>query len=244
MKKSILCLIAMGCAGQAFAYQVDAGAALQTSDYDDRFGFGGHFYFQGVQQSSGPLQEAAFLGQSNFVRANYIDYDAGNGIQAGGRFVDQNSGFFFDGNAYLGDLDGIEVGAGLYLNSNSTVGVTYFSRDHSDSFSGDYKKVIFQNNGTYINLEAGLQFMETDSFGQSFDSLTISVGGDYYTDKTLSFGAGLDLVSSDFQDVRVLSADATKFIASNISITGGVAFSDFEFSDSDVGVHFGGRLRF
>lgn len=265
MKKLALSLVVLSCMGHAQAYQVEAGGELDNSDYVDTLTIGGEYHFNGVNATSGPFAEASFIEQSTFVRAAVIDTDfGGNNLLGGGRYVDKNSGFFFDGNLVLGDLDGFELGGGIYLGSSTTVGAFYNTNDLEDTFGGSVKHLIFINDNTYLNLEGGASFGEFDA--TDADRTSFFGSADYYFDKTFSVGGGLEFVeiegetftttSNNFgfpvtfvsnsfdESITVLSLNGRKFLKENISVSGGLTYADSDRADSDLGILIGGSMRF
>lgn len=262
MKKIMFSLLAIACAGQAHAYQAEVGGSLDTSDFVDSLSIGGTFYINGVNATTGPFAEAAFLDQSTYVEASFEDRDfGGSNLFGGGRFVDKNSGFFLDGGLQFGDLDGFEIGAGMYLNQNTTVLGFFESNDVVDVFGGKGKYLMPQDDGKYINLEAGFALGDGDF---DYSTTEISFDGDYYLDKTMSVGAGISFVSieqnfntvilndfgllvpirSSVDDSGILlRAVGQKFLQENISVNGGVTLANLD-SGSDFGINVGGKMRF
>lgn len=246
MKNIMLSLLALACVGQAHAYQAEVGGEINTSDLVDSLVLGGEFYIHGVNATSGPFAEASFLEKSTYVQGFFEDRDFGGSyLFGGGRYVDKNSGLFLDGGLQFGDLDGFRVGAGMYLNSSTTILGFLNSNDFIDIFGATAKHLMFQNDGTYINLEAGLEFGDGDG---NYESTEFSFEGDYYLDKTLSVGAGISFISVERSFTAddsgfVLTADAKKFLQDNISINGGVTFANLD-SDSDLGLNVGADMRF
>jgi len=173
------------------------------------------------------------------VRAGFDDYDGGSALTFGGRYIDKASGFFGDGELSVGDIDGFRLEGGLYLSSASTVSFFYDDKDDFfESFGAEYKQVVFQNDGTYMNLEAGVE--QIDQFNA--DATLVSVGGDYYLDKNTSVGAGVSVAFGD-ADGFGFEVQGTKFVDQNLSFNLGLSFTDYDNSDSDIGLILGARYR-
>lgn len=245
----IIGLVALGATVHANAYQAEVIGSYSNTDFGatntdiDTFELGGEYYINGVQSASGPFQEAAYLDQATLLRASYVDLDETDGAVIGGRFVDQNSGMLFDANVNTGDLDGFDVGLGMYLNDNSSVIASYIEEDDfTDGYGIGYKNLLSQNNGTYINLEAGVQFLENEV---DQETTTYAVAGDYYLDKTLSFGLDVAFNSDDVADSTLYGINASKFLAQAITLEAALLQEDIDGQDDEnTSFILGGKMRF
>jgi len=239
-------LASIGFAVQAQAYQAEIIGSYENLDNDvidvDAYQVGGEFYLDGVDTSSGPFVEAAFLDQATSFRGTYRDNDVTDGVILGGRFVDQNSGMLFEADVATGDLDGYNIGVGMYVDSQSTIIANYVEQDDfTDGFGIGYKNLLSQNNGTYINMEAKAQFLEND-FNQEFSSFAIA--GDYFFNKTMSLGADVAVNTGDL-DSTVYGINGSLFLAQNITLQASLSQEDIDGTDSnETSMLVGGKVRF
>lgn len=244
----LVAIVGLGLAAQANAYQAEVNGSYQNMDNNvqdvDTYQVGGEFFLNGVQSNAGPFVEAAFLSQATSFRGTYQDNDTANvdGIILGGRFVDKNSGMLFSADVATGDLDGFNVGVGIYLDSHSTVTASYIEEnDFVDGYGIEYKNLLTQNNGTYINLQAGATYLETSA---NTDMTTWSIGGDYFFDKTMSLGLGVDVATGDI-DSTTFGLNGSVFLAQNITLEASLAQKDIDgVSDDDTSLMLGGKVRF
>lgn len=237
---------ALGLSVQANAYQAEVNGSYQNMDNDvadvDTYQVGGEFYLNGVQSNAGPFVEAAFLDQATSFRGTYQDNDIVDGVIIGGRFIEPTSGMLFEADISTGDLEGFNLGVGLYLDSHSTIVANYIEQDDTtDGFGIKYKNLITQNNGTYVNLEGGAQFIESD-FDQEYS--TFSVAADYFFDKTMSLGFGVAVKAGD-EDSTQYGFDGSLFLAQNVTLEASLSQEDFDGIDDDItSFMVGGKVRF
>lgn len=246
MKKILVSLIALGATGSAMAYQAEVGGQIETNDAQDTIILGGEYYLDGVNTQDGPLAEAAFLDQASLVRARYEDYDFADGFLIGGKYIDKASGFFAEIDAALGDIEGVTVGGGMYLTSSSTVGVKALVGEDYDQYSFLYKNLVFQNDGTYLNLELGVERSESDSnapFVADYSNTEITAGGDYYFTKQSAVGGAIKVYTGD-EDGKGLELTGSHFFTPAFMVTAGLTYTDFDVLDSDTGVIAGAKFRF
>jgi|GEM_PF-927738 len=258
MKKlPIAQLLAMGLISasvQANAYQAEATGDIGTVDNgvasdSTLITVGGEFYFNGVNSSTGPLEESAFIDKAASVRASYSDFDNNNdGIILGGRYVDPNSNFFGEAAAATGGLQGHEVTAGIYLDSQTTASVSIIEEfatedglDGADGFGVDYKTLISQNNGTYLNLEGGVSLLELPN--NISDYTQFDIGADYYLDKTLSFGGTAALYTGDV-DGELFGVRANKFFTPMVKAQLSLSRENTDFNDGVNTIALSGAVRF
>lgn len=244
MKKAILTIAALAAAGQVAAYQVEVSGEVNTNDYVDSFMVGGDYYLNPVSQNTGPWAEAAFLEKASYVGVHFIDLDDNSGMLAKGRYH-INEQFFFDAGVTFGDLDSVIVGGGLYLDSSTTIAAHIEDGDDLDTFSADYKQLIFRNDGTYLNMDLGVSHKSYDNNGafDDQDMTRVTAGGDYYLDKATSIGGEVGLAFGDI-DGKSFQVRAERFLQDNIAINGGIEFADYDNTDSDTGLIFGATARF
>lgn len=239
-------LAALGLAVQANAYQVEVNGTYQNVDNDaadvDIYRLGGEFYFNNVEANSGPLKEAAFLEKASSVRATYEDLDTVDGIILGGRFVAPGSNMLLEAEVNTGDLDGWNLGAGVYIDDNSTVIARYTEvNDTTDGFGIEYKNVMNLNSGAYLNLEGSAEYEEND-FDQ--DVTTFFVSGEYFFNKMASVGAGVGVQTGDL-DATIFALNGAMFFTENFALEATLAQQEFDDFDGDLTtLAVSGTLRF
>ena len=244
MKKTLLAtalFAGLAITGTANAYQTEVGGSYSYLDPDhgdgvSQFGVNGTYYFNPVQTRNAPLAEAAFLDRASNVNAQ-ANYGHNNGVKnstygIGGEYYIPNSDFYLGGNVarneikldhYSGDVKtnfySAEVGylpaPGLLV----AVGAQgYKIKDGDDGVDPTLRaKYVTQVGQHDVNLEARGVF-GNDNNKQYY------VGGDYYIDKTLSFGADYTKDKSIDQDQWGLTAK--KFFNENLSVDGRLGFGD------------------
>ena len=248
---NLVALAAMGMTAQANAYQAEINGAYMNMDNDvvdnDMYQVGGEFYVDGVQASSGPFVEAAFLDQATSLRANYLNNDTSDvdGVVLGGRFVDKNSGLLFEADASTGDLEGYQVGLGMYIDTHSTITAQYYDQqDSAELASGygvTYKNLMTNNNGTYFNMEASAQYLDND-FDEEFNSF--EVAGDYYFNKMMGLGLNVAVNGGDI-DSTEYGINGSMFLAQNVTLEASLTQEDFDDTNQDeTSFLVGGKVRF
>lgn len=243
MKKTLLATVlftGLSLTGVANAYQAEVGGSYNYLDPDhgngvSQFGLNGTYYFNPVQTRNAPLKEAAFLDRASNVHANvnYGDNDGTTNTQYSGGvgYYIPNSDFYigadvgrnefqYDHNPKVKTtLYSAEVGylpaPGLLV----AVGAQGYDTKHGDSgvdptLRAKYVTQVGQHD---VNLEA------RGVFGDN-ENKQYYVGGDYFIDKTLSFGADYTKDKSINQDQWGIRAD--KYFTNNVSVNGRIGFGD------------------
>lgn len=216
MKKSIVpaMLSMLALPALAGSYQFELAGTYNNIDIEgidtDTYGLIGAFYFNRVDDSVGPIAEAAFLNKASSLNLGYatsktdvgpfnIDGDA---WQFGGRGVFGEQGIL-QGSYTKADVEGFNtdtfnIGGGAYLDDHSTLLVSYrFVEDEFDNtdhgLALDYKNVMPLQGDTALNIEAGIGFINTD-LGDDVFSITGLL--DYYFNPKFSLGGGLGYASA------------------------------------------------
>ena len=111
----------------------------------------------------------------------------------------------------LSDDTNISVGVGTYLNDNMDAVVTYQTYDDADtnSLSAKVHGINTLEGETSLAYDLGLGYIIDD--GADDSGYSISAGADYYLDKVLSFGAGIELESAT-NDVSTIDVRANYFV--------------------------------
>lgn len=234
MKKTALSLAvacALGVSGAAMAngYQYELSVGYDRLDQTgpagyngDTWSISGTYYLDVIDDSTGPLAEAAFLNKASFLNAQYgylaKDLD-GDAFSVGGEFVTENHGLIFGaryswlddaevrGFAGSTDSDVYELTVGKYLTDNTTARLSYQYGDIDGDLS-DYKEETLGLNvrhltgdigyGRYIAVEGDLQRSEVDVRGGStYKATLMGVGADLYVNRHFSFGAGYEYIVGD-----------------------------------------------
>lgn len=236
----------------ANAYQAEVGGNYSYLDPDrgdsiSQFGVNGKYYFEPVQTKDSPLAEAAFLNRSSNVNAA-IDYGDNDGTKnsqygVGAEYFVPNSDFYIGGNIsrseYKIDRANIDTKTTHY---NAEVGylpapgllVAVGAQGYDTKHGGDgvdptlRAKYVTNIGGNDINVEA------RGVFGDD-ENKQYYIGGDYYFDKTLSFGADYSKDKSVDQDQWGIKAK--KFINTNLSVDGRLGFGD-DYNTYTVGANY------
>ncbi len=226
MKKTTLSLAvacAMGLSAAANAYQFEVNAGFDRSQIsnldDDAWSIDGTMYLAPVDNSQGPLAEAAFLSKASFITLGYsyldgdIAYD-GDRYSIGGEYVVEGSNLILGARYTRFSLDGTDVfdagngnvyalTLGTYLNDMTTLRLNYEHQDWSDADINDISVsarhlMADMGNGMQVAVEGSLGWFEIDPDGTGSDSAwTAGVGADLYLNRQFSVGAGVDFAHGD-----------------------------------------------
>jgi len=250
-------------------YQIEAGGNYSMVDLGptdiDILNLNIKAYTGPIDDSKGPLAEAAFLNQASYFEARYesADFDTrgsdfdGDNLSLGGRLVDPSGSNIIEARYSTGDstffpVDGdaeeLYVGIGTYLNPNSSFIFSYRYVDldptvvgDGDTISGDYKQVISLAGGQDANIEAKLSYTDADK-GDSF--ITLQAGGDYYLEKNISIGTSFGITSKGDNDATLISFRGEYFIENNIAVTASFETIDFDNTSDRDTISLGVRSRF
>ncbi|ROQ20992.1 putative porin [Marinimicrobium koreense] len=215
----------------ANSYQAEVGASYtDVENGDGVFGMYGEFHFSPVQTRNHPLAEAAFLERSsNVYAAADDDFDA---LTVGGELYVPDTMFYVGGR-----VTRVDNAAGDETTAYATLGLTpvdgllvttEFSEDGYDA-NISAKYVTSLGGGNFVNLEGTYQ--DTD-----FDDDILSLGADFYFDRTWSVGAGY----TDFLGDDQFTLRTEKFFTNEIS--GRLSFTDSDAAGNVFTI--GGAVRF
>ena len=238
MIKSALSLAvacALGVSGAAFAngYQYELSLGFDRADQSgsngykgDMWSLSGTYYLDRIDDSTGPLAEAAFINQASYLNAHYgylsKDFD-GDAYGIGGEYVTNEHGIIFGASYdwvddvrldYLpdsaaADIDSYRLTIGQYLTDSTTVRLSY---QHDDvdgpgrAFDFDVDTVGLNvrhltgdlGNGMHLALEADLQRIERDFRAEStYRNTLMGVGADLYFNRHVSVGGGYHYITGD-----------------------------------------------
>ncbi|MDE2420873.1 MAG: putative porin [Gammaproteobacteria bacterium] len=264
MKKLVLTAVISALSlNAAYAYQVElngnVGYGQVSTSGDDinttGLGVNATYYFKNVTGNNVPLAEGAFSDRASNVSAGYGYSDSTlsgapdvrvHDFNIAGEFYVPNSDFYASAGLNRPKIEGVASNAGAYTlevgylpitNLLVAVGVAdTFNTSHNETDPTIRAKYLTQLNSNFVNLEGGAQF------GDHHDSYHLK--GDYYLDRTFSIGATYDLTTYDHLDnTYAIGVNARKFVASNISVQGGVSAGQY-LGNNDFNVTVGGTYRF
>ena len=204
---------------------------VETLDYSVRT-FDLEYAFNRIDTSSGPVDEAAFLGKATTIgfSASELNYDNSDDTESAfnlnGRYVSEG-GFIVLGNVgqMTNEFDGslekftttsILVGFGAYMNDTNalTVNIATTSGDtpSSLSFGLDYHGVFIDkfavNTGLALYDVDGVTVDDLDLSSEASSGYSMSAGLAYYPIRQLSLGVDLTNYSGDNGDGLLTSYTA------------------------------------
>ncbi|TQV86305.1 putative porin [Exilibacterium tricleocarpae] len=246
MKKSPIAIgLALLTSGLSHAgtYQTEITPSYSTGEIEvgsadvdiDEFRLGGEYYFGGVDDSKGPLAEAAFLDRASSVRASYgmgeIDGNGGDldtdRFSLGGRFVDSASGWIFsiDYSEFEIDDGGDETetwdfSVGKYIAENTAVTFTYRTEeegnDDTDFYVAEVKHIAELSGGAYLSLEGLLAIGDAD---ERDDPIVYGGSFTYYPTRHFGIGALAALEDSDDTEETTYSIFGSWFASDTLAVT-------------------------
>lgn len=238
-------------------YQFEVGAAYAKGDLttaagadadQDIFTLGGTYHLESVDTSKGPLTEAAFLDRASDVTLVYtfgeVDFDNTgdtdiNNVAVSGRFVDKQSGWlvelgyeFDEGDGGGADSDGYTLRGGKYIADNTTLvfGWTYTEDDdnaESDEYSLQLEHLQQFAQGA-LKVEAAVGLVDSN-FTDDVD--LYSLGGTYYINNNLGFGAEFARLDSNVVELDQWTLFSELWVTEQVSVT--LAYTEVEEDDSD-----------
>jgi hypothetical protein len=225
MKKyALAAAVALSVSGLASAgeYQFEVNGLYNESEMGrvdiDTWGIGGTFYLEAVNDSKGPLAEAAFLNKASFINAGYSDTEIksrglgkvdGDAFVIGGEYVIPEGNFILGASYSNGDIDGLDIKSygltvGKYLNDNTSLRFNYINDDDdlSDTDTDTFELKLHHltgdiNNGMQIGVDASIGYADTDSRAGDYDAWAFGVGADLYLTRQFSLGAGVQVIAGD-----------------------------------------------
>ena len=222
----------------------------------------GTWYLKPVDTSKGPLAEAAFLDHASNITLSFADGEVdlnsinndlsdedGQTYAIDTRYVAEGPGWELSGwlvdlsflRAEPGDreIDTYGIGIGKYITEKTTVVVNYEQVNVNNGGDTDGYSVDLEH---MWNLSNGGGFKATASAGKvvvkdADDIESYALGGTYYLNKNLGFGAGYSNTSQNGFEVDGFDVSAQWFVTDNIEIA--LAYSqlnpdDIKFNDGDV----------
>lgn len=233
MKKTAIALAAIAAVGMGTAsaqdYQMEAGVGYthispDVGSSDNAFDVDFTYYLDRVATANKPLAEAAFLSQASGITVGYANVDKADvdtiGISgefyfdqlyiAAGYAAADFSGIDVDTlSARVGWMlqDGLRVAAGI---DRVDVDVPGSSASNDIVLEGKY--VADLGGGTAFNAEATITFLD------EADDTVFAIGGDYYLNPALSFGAGLSFADDKKSDGTNWNLRARYFVTPVISV--------------------------
>ena len=205
--------------GYAGTYQFEGGISLGAIDGErdegSKFGLYGEYHFSEVDNSKGPLAEAAFLDRSSFVTVNFdsLDLDEAESTvdraAISARLV--SNGFIVElGLADTeGDLTEYSLGLGFYASDTTDVVFTYERADEAslDKFGVNVHSV-------YDTAALDLSFISGDQ-----DFYSGKADATYYPNNAFGVGIGFGLESeASVGDSVIYSVFGTYFISENLEL--------------------------
>lgn len=243
--------LALSATAQAdYRFQADAG--ISGGDVSS-ISLGGTAYLMPVDDTKGPLGEAAFIDQASslsvLVSDGETDVDSASDVELesygiSGRYVTkQSGGWIVDLGAERDEVDGFEVdnysiGVGKYLWDTTTLVFTYGNSDAEvggdvDSYRLDLDHLItFENNGG-LKLHAAYGVTDIDDdedFSDSEDVDVYEVDATWYVCKHLGLGIGYSNTEDAGEELEQYFASAEYFISDSIAV--GVAYTEAEVEDT------------
>lgn len=219
-------------AAVAAPYQIEAGASYYHFDRDGggsdgSFGVRGEYHFAPVQTRNHPLAEAAFLERSTNVYAQSAeDFDV---LSVGGEFYVPNTMFYVAADVSHYDYarsDTVVTGTFGVLPLDGLRITTSVTDDGYDA-NVSVKYVTALGAVNFLNVEASYQDDDWDDY--------LSIGADFYIDRTFSVGGSYEDVYGD----DVFTLRTRKFFTEQFSAE--LALSD---SDWGTGILIGAAMRF
>jgi opacity protein-like surface antigen len=240
--------------------------ANRSNNIDENVGrLFGTWYMENVDTSKGPLAEAAFLdhasditvaasdGQIDFSQATLqnrqLDDQDGQSYSIDMRYVAEGPGWKLSGwIAELGyeyqepgdrNIDLYNIGIGKYLTPNTTLVVSYNSANISNGGDTDgYDATLehfftFSNGGLKVDASAGKVVI-----GGADDVDLYSVGGTWYLNNNIGFGAGYDNVSRNGNEINGFNVGADWFITESFAMD--LTYRQLNFDDIDLPANQGG----
>ena len=265
MKKLALCILLATTSSVVTAetYNIEADISFTTKDYYDQdidsSLLDATYYFNSIDDTKGPLAEAAFLNKSSelslkygYASQAYRKNDTTWGIA--GRYISDtgllvaidytNRGITnITGDEYILDSGYLEVGT--YITDESTLTLSYSTNQNdeidvdgiiSNTTSIRYNHLFLMENDTSIKLNAryGYTTYRDDKYSDD-DFSIVDLSGDYYFNRQLS--VGLDFVkfkTSQDEDAIRYGIKSSYFINDKVSFSGAWSITDIEDSSEDA----------
>ena len=234
----------------------------RSEDIDENIGqLYGTWYFENVDTSKGPLNEAAFLDHASNITVfatdgevdlNSLDRDLedkdGQTYGFNSRYVAEGPGWKLSG--WLGELgyeyrdldssvDIYHAAIGKYVTPNTTVVFNYDRIDVSaggdtNGYSADLEHFFaFSNGGLKVNASAGKVVVSDADDVEQYE-----IGGTWYLSNNLGFGAGYMNTQQNGFEVNSWAVNANWFITESFAVD--LAYGQESFDDINLGAAAGG----
>jgi hypothetical protein len=245
----------------AETYNVESEISFTTKDYFgqdiDSSLLDVTYYFKDIDNSKGPLAEAAFLNKNSEVSVKYgkasqeyLDnyttwglagrYVADTGFLIGFNYLNKGISPIYGEEAII-DTGYLEVGG--YLSDVSTLTLSV-SDNQKDVFGEDniisntlgirYNHLFLMGSDTSIKLNSRLAYnIYQDDKYSSDDFYIIDLGADYYFNRQLSAGVEfMKFETSTGNSAQKYGIKSIYFITDTVSVSGGWSFTDVkDFSE-------------
>lgn len=234
----------------------------------ERFGLAGTYYIESVDTSKGPLGEAAFLDRASSINLDLstgeIDGDGDNididSYAAGSRLVSKESGWLVDLGYRLDEIeneqsDTFSIGAGKYVLENTAVVLNYINAEadtlgeyayantlgESDTYGLGVEHLWHLEQGA-VKLDTSLALVDPE-MGDDINAW--GLGGTYYVNHALGFGAAYSQSDSDEIELEKWSLFAQWFVTEQVALS--LAYSEQEDQQFDLNsdaIQFNADVRF
>lgn len=246
------------------AAYIDMETTLGAFSTDtDGWDLSGTYYFDNVDSSKGPLAEAAFLDRASGISGSFSrlsNDDLGMDLNShgiSGLFVSKQTGWLFGAAFEKADLDQPDadintyaIRAGKYIADNSTLSVSYGYSEDAD-YSGSDKLQNYSLDFRHLSsTESGHSYAIAGYLGKQdslFNSKDTLYGGSYtlYLNNNLGFGASMDMIDSDYEEIFGYSLFASWFVNESIGLS--LSYTneeadEFDFENETLAVAISARL--
>lgn len=267
-KKTALCAglgLALSATAQA-DFRFEVAPSITGGDLES-LTLSGTAYLQPVDDSKGPLNEAAFIDHSSSLSVilsdGELDSDEGSDIElerygVSARYVTSQRGSWIVDLAYDREevdnfeIDNWSIGVGKYLWDTTTLVFTYTFIDPDegssvDSFRLDFDHLWLFSSGGGFKLHAAYAFVDTDDdSGLSDDDIDVyEIDGTWYLRRDFGLSAGYRNTDFNTAELEEWFIGAEYFITDKVSVA--IAYTDGEIDDTDIDTNsflFTARARF
>jgi len=248
-------------------YRVEVDTAITGEDVET-FALGASAFLQPVDDSKGPLAEAAFTDQASSLSVLALDGETDvDGFpddmdleiySVDARYVTTKTGSWIvdlgyersePGNA---EIDTFSIGAGKYIWDTTTLVFTYSNSEPDEGSDVDIYRVdvdhlwIFGNeSGLKLHGAYAFEDVDEDDFAEGDDIDVYEFDATWYVLRNLGLGAGYRHTDDDVDEFEEYFFEAEYFISDDVAV--GLAYTEGEFDDSGVEVDswaFTARARF
>ncbi|MCB1843150.1 MAG: putative porin [Halioglobus sp.] len=244
--------LALSATAQAdYRFQADAG--ISGGDVSS-ITLGGTAFLMPVDDSKGPLGEAAFIDQASSLSVFYsdgeTDVDSANDIELesygiGGRYVTKETGSWIVDLAYTRDepggfeVDNYSIGVGKYLWDTTTLVFSYSNSDADaggdvDSYRVDVDHLWTFGNDGGLKLHGAYGITDIDDdeeFSDNDDVDVYEIDATWYITRNFGIGGGYSNTEDGGEELEQYLAFAEYFITDSVSV--GIAYTEAEVEDTD-----------